>query len=83
MVSRNPLCQEMQANQSLKSPNSKTSVRNCEGSSYIYMTAGSDARQSNIFLNTTKEIAKYVGRAFKKRGDARLAIENISLPLLP
>ena len=42
----------------------------------------SDARQSDIFVKTTKEIAEYVGRTFKKGSDARLAIENLSLPVL-
>jgi hypothetical protein len=39
-------------------------------------------RQSHIFVKTTKEIAKYVGRTFKKGSDARLAIKNLSLPVL-
>jgi hypothetical protein len=47
---------------------------------YIYDC--SDARQSNIFVKTTKEIGKYVGRTFKKGSDTRLAIENLSLPVL-
>jgi hypothetical protein len=42
----------------------------------------SDARQSNIFAKTTKEIVKYVGQTFKKGSDARLAIENLSMPVL-
>jgi hypothetical protein len=42
----------------------------------------SDARQSDIFVKTTKEIAEHVGRTFKKGSDARLAIENLALPIL-
>jgi hypothetical protein len=42
----------------------------------------SDARQSEIFVKTTKEIAEYVGSNFKYGSDARLAIENLSLPTL-
>jgi hypothetical protein len=42
----------------------------------------SDARQSDIFVKTTKEIAKYVGETFKKGSNARLAIKNRSLPAL-
>ena len=42
----------------------------------------SDTRQSDTFIKTTKEIAEYVGRTFKKGSDARLAIENLVLPTL-
>jgi hypothetical protein len=42
----------------------------------------SDARQSDIFVKTTKELAKYVGQTFKKGMDARLAIKKFSLPKL-
>jgi hypothetical protein len=34
-----------------------------------------------MFVKTTKEIAEYFGRTFKKGSDARLAIENLSLPM--
>jgi hypothetical protein len=33
-------------------------------------------------MKTTKEIAEYVGWTFKKGSDARLAIKNLSLPVL-
>jgi hypothetical protein len=42
----------------------------------------SDARQSDIFVKTTKEITEYVGRTFKKGSDTRLAIENLTMPVL-
>jgi hypothetical protein len=41
-----------------------------------------NARQSDILIKITKEIAEYVGRTFKKGSDARLAVENLSLPVL-
>jgi hypothetical protein len=40
----------------------------------------SDARQSDT--KTTKEIAECVGRTFKEGSDARLAIKNLSIPIL-
>jgi hypothetical protein len=42
----------------------------------------SDVRQSDIFVKTTKEIAEYAGHTFKKGSDARLAVENLSIPTL-
>jgi hypothetical protein len=42
----------------------------------------SDARQSDVFVKTTKEISKYAGNTFKYGSDARLAIENLTLPVL-
>jgi hypothetical protein len=36
----------------------------------------SDARQSDFFVKTTKELAKYVGRPFKKGIDARWPSRN-------
>jgi hypothetical protein len=42
----------------------------------------SSVRQSNIFMKTTKEIAKCVGTNFKYGTDARVAIETLSLPIL-
>jgi hypothetical protein len=42
----------------------------------------SDTRQSDIFMKTTKEIAEYAGRTFKKGDNVRLAIKNLSLPTL-
>ena len=40
----------------------------------------SDARQSDQFIKTTREIAEYVGRAYKYGGDARLAVETLTIP---
>jgi hypothetical protein len=42
----------------------------------------SDPRQSDTFVKTTKEIAEYVGRTFKYGSDARLAVENLSMPVM-
>ena len=39
----------------------------------------SDARQSDLFTKTTKEIAEYVGRTYKYGGDIRLVVENLQL----
>ena len=44
---------------------------------YIYDC--SDARQSDQFTKTTKEIAEYVGRTYKQGGDIRLVVENLEL----
>ena len=43
----------------------------------------SDARQADQFAKTTKEIAEYVGRTYTYGGDARLAIENLTIPVAP
>ena len=40
----------------------------------------SDARQSDMYTKTIKEIAEYVGRTYKYSGDIRLAVENLELP---
>jgi hypothetical protein len=40
----------------------------------------SDARQSDQYMKTTKEIAEYVGRTFKYGGDARSAVETLETP---
>jgi hypothetical protein len=42
----------------------------------------SDARQSDIFAKTTKEIAVYVGRTYKYGSDAGLAVEKLDRPPL-
>ena len=42
----------------------------------------SDARQSDIFAKTTKEIAGYVGRTYKYGSDAGLAVERLTLRTL-
>ena len=42
----------------------------------------SDARQSDIFAKTTKEIAVYVGRTYKYGSDAGLAVEKLVLPTI-
>ena len=46
------------------------------------MTARSDARQSDIFMKTTKEIGEFVGRTYKYGGDIRLVVENLELPVM-
>ena len=48
---------------------------------YIYDC--SDSRQADQFAKTTKEIAEFVGRTYKYGGDARLAIENLEIPVFP
>ena len=40
----------------------------------------SDARQSDIFAKTTKEIAGYVDRTYKYGSDAGLAVEKLAPP---
>jgi hypothetical protein len=40
----------------------------------------SDVRQSDQYTKTTKEIAEYVGRTYTYGGDARLAVETLTLP---
>ena len=47
---------------------------------YIY--DASDARQSDQFIKTTREIAEFVGRTYKHGGDIRLAVEKLSRPTL-
>jgi len=47
---------------------------------HIYDT--SDARQSDQFIKTTREISEHVGRTYKYGGDIRLAVENLSLPTI-
>ncbi|KAI2493199.1 hypothetical protein MHU86_21348 [Fragilaria crotonensis] len=42
----------------------------------------SDVRQSDQYTKTTKEIAEYVGRTYTYGGDARLAVETLTLPTL-
>jgi hypothetical protein len=42
----------------------------------------SDARQSDVYVKTTKEISKHIGSTFKYGSDVRLAIENLVLPIL-
>jgi hypothetical protein len=42
----------------------------------------SDARQSDQFMKTTREIAEYVGRTYKYGGDARLAVETLGMPAI-
>jgi hypothetical protein len=44
----------------------------------------SDARQSDQFTKTTKEIAEYLGRtAYKHGGDIRLTVTNLELYVIP
>ena len=40
----------------------------------------SDARQADLFIKTTKEVAEFVGRTYKYGGDIRLAVENLQVP---
>jgi hypothetical protein len=42
----------------------------------------SNARQSDVFVKTTKEISEYVGSNFKYGSDVRLAIENLKMPVM-
>jgi hypothetical protein len=42
----------------------------------------SNAGQSDNFVKATKEISEYVGSELKYGSDARLAIQNLSLPIL-
>jgi hypothetical protein len=42
----------------------------------------SDARQSDIFMKTTKEVSEYVGSNFKYGSDFSLAIENLAVTTL-
>ena len=41
-----------------------------------------DARQSDQFIKTTREIGEYVGRTYKYGGDIRLAVEKLSSPTI-
>jgi hypothetical protein len=42
----------------------------------------SDAKQSDLFVKTTKEIALYVGRMYTYGGDIKIAIESLAMPTL-
>ena len=42
----------------------------------------SDVRQSDQYTKTTKKIAEFIGRTYTYGGDARLAVETLSLPTL-
>jgi hypothetical protein len=42
----------------------------------------SDARQSDQFIKTTKEIAEFVGRTYKYGGDIRLCVETLTIPIM-
>jgi hypothetical protein len=42
----------------------------------------SDARLSDVFVKTTKEISECVGSNFKYGSDVRLAIENLEMPVM-
>jgi hypothetical protein len=42
----------------------------------------SDARQSDLFTKTTKEIALYVGRTYTYGGDMKIAVESLAMPTL-
>ena len=42
----------------------------------------SDARQSDMFMKTTKEIGEYVGRTYNYGGDIQLVVENLEIPVM-
>ena len=42
----------------------------------------SDARQSDLFIKTTKEVAEFVACTYKYGGDIRLAVENLEAPII-
>ena len=42
----------------------------------------SDARQSDQFIKTTREVGEFVGRTYKYGGDIRLAVEKLSRPVM-
>ena len=42
----------------------------------------SDARQSDLFAKTTKEIASYLGRTYKYGGDICLVVKNLEMVAL-
>jgi hypothetical protein len=42
----------------------------------------SDARQSDQFIKTTREIGEFVGRTYKYGGDICLAVEKLSIPAI-
>ena len=42
----------------------------------------SNARQTNSYINTIKEIAQYVGTKYKYGGDIRYLLENLKAPVL-
>ena len=39
-----------------------------------------DARQADLFIKTTKEVAEFVGRTCKYGGNIQLAVENLQVP---
>ena len=41
----------------------------------------SDAKQADVFVKTTKDIAAYAGRTMKFGGDMRIAIERLEPPV--
>ena len=43
----------------------------------------SDAKQADMFVKTTKEIAAYAGRTMKFGGNMRIAIETLKMPVFP
>ena len=47
---------------------------------HIYDTL--DARQSDQFIKTTRNISEHVGRTYKYGGDIHLVVENLSLPTI-
>jgi hypothetical protein len=41
-----------------------------------------DAKQSDLFIKTTKEITLYVGRTYTYGGDIKIAVESLAMPTL-
>jgi hypothetical protein len=42
----------------------------------------SDSRHEDVFAQTTREIAEYVGRTYIYGSNTRLAIDNLVMPVL-
>ena len=40
------------------------------------------SKSADLFITTTKQIARYVGWTYTQGGDIRVAIENLTLPIL-
>jgi hypothetical protein len=74
-VSKKPVAETRVA---VKQPNFEGKNEDPRG--HIYDCA--DARQSDVFVKTTKEISKYVGSKFKYGSDVRLTIKNLEMPVM-
>ena len=63
------------------SPKEPTFQGRCDGlKGHIYDS--STLKQAGIFSCTTREIAEYVGANYKEGSNVRMAIENMTLPIL-